>query len=272
MPDNPSPEGGKRHAEFLDEAFWTEYAPIIFDPQRWAEVPRVADGITRLARLGLYGEEPDRKRGPGEGRGPRILDLCCGPGRITLELARRGFDAVGVDITEAYIRRAREAAAGEGLELEFIRADARSFTRPRFFDAALNLYTSFGYFADPGDDRRMVQNVYDSLKAGGVFIVETLGKEIAVRDFVKAEWFERAGYTVLTQYAPVDSWGGLQNRWVLLKDGGRIERTFVQRLYAGSELRRLLGEAGFSPVELYGDWDESPYDNNAATLIAAGKK
>jgi hypothetical protein len=118
----------------------------------------------------------------------------------------------------------------------------------------------------------VARNVYESLKPGGAFIIETLGKEIAVRDFVEAEWFERAGFMVLTEYAPVDSWAALKNRWILINGERRIEKTFTQRLYAASELRTLLEKAGFSPVELYGAWDESPYDNRAATLIAVGRK
>jgi hypothetical protein len=103
-------------------------------------------------------------------------------------------------------------------------------------------------------------------------VIETLGKEIAVRDFVETEWFERAGFTVLTEYTPVDSWSSLKNRWILVKEGRWIERTFTQRLYAASELRRLLEEAGFPRVEIYGGWDESPYDREAKALIAVGRK
>ncbi|MDR0689442.1 MAG: class I SAM-dependent methyltransferase [Spirochaetaceae bacterium] len=253
---------------FLDTTFWEEYAPIIFDAKRWSEVPVVADGITRWSKLRLYDEAPALPpRGP-----PRVLDICCGFGRITLELARRGFYPTGVDITETYLAAAREDAAYEKLDIEFVHADARSFKRPGVFDAAVNLYISFGYFEDPRDDRLMAKNVYDSLKPGGVFIIETLGKEIAARDFVESEWFERAGYLVLTQYTPLDSWGSLQNRWILIGKDRRIERTFTQRLYAASELRALLRETGFSSVELYGGWDESPYDHRAAALIAVAQR
>jgi len=102
--------------------------------------------------------------------------------------------------------------------------------------------------------------------------MDLLGKEIAVRDYTEAEWFERAGFFVLTECMPVDSWGSVWNRWILLKDGKRHEKVFIQRLYAASELRSLLYRAGFSAVELYGNWDESPYDNDAQTLIAVGRK
>jgi SAM-dependent methyltransferase len=261
---------------FYDSGFWEQYAPIMFDDRRMNEIPRVADGITRLACPDLYrteaaslSEEPSPAVSP-----PRVLDLCCGFGRITLELARRGFSAVGVDITGAYLETARNDAAYENLDIEFVRSDVRSFRRPAAFDLAVNLYISFGYFDKSEDDLLMARNTLDSLKEGGVFIIETLGKEIAVRDFVGAEWFERAGFMVLTEYAPLDSWSLLRNRWILIdkKDGRRIEKTFTQRLYAASELRRLLFDAGFSGVELYGDWDESPYDHRAEALIAVGRK
>jgi SAM-dependent methyltransferase len=261
---------------FNDAEFWERYAPIMFDKRRWEEIPQVADGVTRLARLRLY---PEEKSGPASRgavlpSGPRIADLCCGFGRLTLEFARRGFAATGVDITESYLRTAREDAAYENLDIEFIRQDVRDFRRPDFFDLAVNLYISFGYFADPADDRRFVKNAYDSLKPGGALIIDTLGKEIAVRDFVEAEWFERAGFFVLTEYEAVDSWSSLKNRWLLIGkgEGERIERTFTQRLYAASELRSLLLESGFSRVEIYGGWDEAPYDNNAQALIAVGRK
>ncbi|MDR1948711.1 MAG: class I SAM-dependent methyltransferase [Spirochaetaceae bacterium] len=288
--ENPGPY----KAEWWNDAeFWERYAPIMFDNKRWTEVPEVADGITRLARLGLYGGEEPASGGMANGTSdgmadgtdgetgggrpclqspPRILDLCCGFGRITLELARRGFSATGVDVTRAYLETARADAAYENLDVEFVHADGRLFSRHEEFDAAVNCYISFGYFENSDDDRLMARNVWDSLKPGGAFIIETLGKEIAVRDFTQGEWFERAGYTVLTEYAPVDSWTRLWNRWILIREGNRIEKTFTQRLYAASELRQLLLEAGFSRVELYGGWDESPYDYRAEKLIAVGRK
>jgi SAM-dependent methyltransferase len=258
---------------FNDDNFWKRYAPIIFDDTHWSEVPELADSVTRLAGLRLYGGQAVGSEGP------RVLDLCCGMGRVTSELARRGFAATGVDICGPLLETAREDAAYEGLDIEYVKADARSFTRPFFFDTAVNLYISFGYFEDPLDDLLVARNVYGSLKAGGSFIIETLGKEIAVRDFTRGEWFERAGFTVLTEYEPEDSWACLKNRWILIRNNhlsseepARIEKTFVQRLYAATELRALLFEAGFAEVELYGGWDERPYDETAKALIAVGRK
>jgi SAM-dependent methyltransferase len=259
---------------FNDKSFWEQYAPIMFDNKRWAEVPAVADGVTRMARFPLYEYPPVYKsaeaNAPG---GPAVVDLCCGFGRISLELARRGFAVTGVDLTPAYLDTARNDAAYEHLEAEFVHDDVRRFKRPNAFDLAVNLYISFGYFGSQEDDLLFARNVRESLRDGGCFIIETLGKEIAVRDFVEAEWFERAGYFVLTKYEAVNSWEGLKNRWILIdKEGKKTERVFTQRLYAATELRRFLLDAGFSAVELYGSWEEGPYDQYAESLIAVGRK
>jgi len=255
---------------FYDTEFWELYAPVIFDDIRWAEVPYVADSITSLARLNLY--EDAEHTGTHLCAPPQILDLCCGFGRISAELARRGFSVTGVDITKSYLDTAKEEAVYEKLDIEYVRSDVREFTRPDFFDVVVNLYVSFGYFENPADDFLVLQNVYNSLKKDGVFIIETLGKEIAVRDFVEADWFERAGYTILTEYEALNSWAQLKNRWILIDDNQRIEKAFIQRLYAASELRDLLQKAGFGQIEIFGNWDETPYDQNASKLIIVARK
>jgi len=253
---------------FKDEDFWEQFAPIMFDDAHWVEVPAVADAITRLSRFDLYGDAS----GTPLLSNPKVLDICCGFGRMSAELARREFAVTGVDITESYLRTAKEEASYENLNIEYIHSDARDFKRPNFFDVALNIYISFGYFAKREDDLLLVSNAFESLKSGGTFIVETLGKEIAVRDFIEGEWFERAGLTVLTRYEPLDAWTFLKNHWILLKDGKKFERVLTQRLYSASELRDLLLEAGFAKVEIYGDWDERPYNQRALKLIAVGRK
>jgi len=257
---------------FEDVEFWEHFAPIMFDEAHWAEVPIVVDAVTLLSRFNLYGEtSSDTWKEPLK-EPPKILDLCCGLGRISSELARTGFNVTGVDITESFLKAAKEDAEYENLDIEYIKADIREFIRPGYFDTIVNLYISFGYFSDKNDDLKVLKNVYESLKKDGTFIIETLGKEIATRDYVEAEWFERAGGLMLTEYKPLDSWTFMENRWIIIKDNRKVEKVFVQRLYSASELRELLEKAGFKEIEIYGDWDESPYDNHAAKLIAVCRK
>lgn len=247
----------KQDEWFQDAAFWDRFAPIMFDEQRWAEVPGVADGIEALC---------------GTGRSLAILDQCCGLGRLSVELGLRGHRLTGVDITQSYLDAARESAQDEGLSIEFIQDDVRRFVRSQSYDLVLNLYTSFGYFADPEDDRQVVENAYESLVPGGLYIIETLGKELAVRDYTEGEWFERSGAVVLTEFEPIQDWEYLKNRWILLQGTERFERTFLQRLYSATELKRLMVERGFTSVALYGDWDRRPYDYRAQKMIVLGRK
>ena len=257
---------------FEDTDFWEHFAPIMFDEIHWAEVSEVADAVTRLSNFNLFGEtSQDTWHKPLDSK-PKILDLCCGPGRISTELARIGFAVTGVDLTESLLAAAKEDAMAEKLDIEYIRSDVRDFVRSQYFDTIVNLYISFGYFQNQDDDLKVLNNVYESLKPGGTFIIETLGKEIAVKNFIESEWYERDDYTVLTEYEALDSWTFLKNRWILLKDQKQLEKIFVQRLYSASELKLLLQKAGFKNIDIYGDWDESPYDHKARMLIAVCKK
>jgi SAM-dependent methyltransferase len=240
---------------FEDEKFWTDYAPIMFDEARWAEVPAVVDALERLCGLSP---------------GAAVLDACCGPGRHSIELASRGYEVTGIDITEAYLDAARESAIGLP-KARFVRADLRELEMPKAFDLAINLYTSFGYFAEPSEDKAALRRLRRALKAGGQLVLETTGKETAARDFTEGESFERGGWEVRTEFAVVGAWEGLRNRWILTRGDERVDRAFVLRLYSGTELKGALLEAGFADVRILGGLDGSPYDQAAKSLVALAR-
>jgi len=201
-----------------------------------------------------------------------VLDLCCGPGRHSLELSRRGFTVTGVDRTAAYLDRAKKQAEAEGLEVEFVQEDMRNFSRPEAFDGAINMYTSFGYFEDPADDKRVIENIHRSLQAGGKLIMDTMAKEILARKFQERTWQEVGGALWLEERKIINDWTMTENRWILVKDGTVDEFNFSLRLYSASELSALLWECGFSEVKIFGDLAGAPYDHEAKRLIAVAKK
>lgn len=177
----------------------------------------------------------------------------------------------GVDITEPFLDAARESAAALGVELELVLADARAWTRPGAFGLALNLYTSFGYFDTRAEDGAMLAAARASLAPGGALIIELNGKELAVRDFVPGESFERDGLSVRTEFTVVGAWEGLRARWIVDDGKHAVDRSWVQRLYSATELRDSLLSAGFAEVGLYGSWALAPYDQGAETLIAVAR-
>jgi SAM-dependent methyltransferase len=244
-------------AWFENEEFWLDSAPVMFDENRWAETGTIIDLIEKLARW-----KP----------GMRILDACCGVGRHAVELAARGYRVTGVDLTAGYLEAARESARAEGVSLEFVRADVRNFVRRGAFDGAINLFSSFGYFEDPGHDLVFLRNIFKSLVPGGRLVMDLLGKEIEARDFVASERFARAGFRVLSECAVIDGWSALAQRWVFVKGKRKREYRLERRLYSGRELSELLLKAGFSSAEIYGDYSGAPYDEKASLLVAVALK
>ena len=244
---------------FENEKFWTNYGPIMFDTAHWAEAETVAESVCNIAGLR---------------EGSTILDAGCGPGRISVELALKKLKVTGVDLMQPFLDAAAETAADEGVELNLIKADLRSFESEEKFNAAVNLYTSFGYCDSIEDDMLILRRISAALKEGGWFIMECLSRENAVRDFTEGEWFERAGKTVLTEFKVEGAWEGLRSRWILIDNetGGRIDHTFVQRLYSAIELKRLILATGFSSCEIYGDFDFSPYNEKARTMVLVCRK
>lgn len=243
---------------FEKEDFWLNYGPVMFDEQHWAEAQGIAQAVCSIANL----EE-----------GNSILDAGCGPGRIAVELALCGLDVTGVDIIQPYLDAAKETADDEGVKLNLINTDLRTFQSDIKYDAAVNLFTSFGYCETKEEDLTIVKRIFDSLKPGGTFILECVSREIAAQYYTDGEWFQRAGMTVLTDFGVVGAWEGLRSKWILIdKDGKRLEHEFVQRLYSAPELRDELKKIGFSSVEVYGGYGLTPYDHSAKTMVLVAKK
>lgn len=239
------------------DAFWETVEPVLFAQRRWSDAPAEVEKIISL--LGLQ-------------TGMSLLDLCCGVGRHSLEFTRRGFRVTGVDRTRVYVDKASKHGQAEGLEVEFVQDDMRAFCRPEAFDVVINLFTSFGYFENPEDDRRVVTNVYRSLKAGGVLLLEMMGKEVLARIFQERGWHEENGILILEERKLARAWGWIENRWIMFKDNRRTELRLSHRLYSAVELISLLTECGFAHTDVYGDLAGSPYDHTAKRLVGVGHK
>ena len=243
---------------FENESFWQNFGPVMFDSQRWAEAPGIAESVIKIAGLT---------------KGSSVLDAGCGPGRISVELAAKGLDVTGVDIIQSELDAAKDSADAEGVKLDLINCDLRSFKSQKKFDCAINLYTSFGYCDTIEEDFQILKNIADSLRDNGFFILECTSRETAILYFTDGEWFERSGLTVLTQFSVEGAWEGLRSKWTIInRDGQRIEHEFVQRLYSAIELKRMMIRAGFNSVEIYGNYDFSPYNEHAKTMVIVAKK
>ena len=240
-----------------DDNFWKGVYPILFNKERWDDAPGEVEEIITLLNL-----TPEC----------RILDLCCGPGRHSLALARRGFHVTGVDRTTFYLKKAKEKADSQGLNIEFIEDRMECFLRPESYDAALSLFTSFGYFEDPEDDQRVLLNIHGSLKKNGKFLMHLMGKEIMARIFRERDWHEENGTLILEERKVSNDWSWSENRWIVLRGQTRKDFKFAHRIYSAVELLALLKESGFTSVHTYGDLEGSPYDHKAQKLVIVAEK
>ncbi|MCR5766053.1 MAG: class I SAM-dependent methyltransferase, partial [Treponema sp.] len=133
--------------------------------------------------------------------------------------------------------------------------------------------TSFGYCDSKEDDYKILKNIALSLKKDGIFIMECVSRETAIMYFTTGEQFERAGFTVNTEFSVKGAWEGLCSKWILTdKDNHKIEHEYTQRLYSAPQLRDKLLECGFTSAQVYGDFDFSPYNEKARTMIIVAKK
>ncbi len=240
------------------EDLWDKMGRVMFGEQRMEMAVAEVDNLIQLLEISTEDS---------------ILDLCCGIGRHSNELARRGFNVTGVDRTRAYLEIAKGTAKNEALSTEFVHSDMRDFVRENSFDIALSMFTSFGYFDDDSQQMTVLDNVFRSLRPAGRFIIETVGKEVLARIFQEADWSEGDYGIHLERRKPTDDWGKMQNTWILIeKDGTRHEWNVTHYLYSAVELKSLLRSAGFAHVKAYGGLDGTPYDNNSRRLAVIGMK
>jgi SAM-dependent methyltransferase len=244
-------------AWFEDESFWSELYPFMFPEERFHLAEEQIEKI-----LALVGYE--------EGA---VLDLCCGPGRHSLALAKRGIQVTAVDRSEFLLRRAKEEAAKSNLEIEFVLDDMRHFVSDHSFSLILNLFTSFGYFDDIEDDLKVLQNAYRSLKPGGAMVIDVFGKEPLARKYQATNSTKFGDEVMLIQRNEIcEDWTRCRNEWILVKGATARTFSFQTRLYSGQEMKDILRKAGFEEVKVFGDLDGNEYGVDAARLIAVGRK
>jgi SAM-dependent methyltransferase len=206
--------------------------------------------------------------------GARVLDLACGHGRHSMELGRRGFRVTGVDLSPRSLEVAREAAAGEAVDVDFVQADMREIEFEAEFDAAINLFTAFGYFESDDEDRVVVERVARALRAGGGFLIDTNNVLSLAGRYQLRLWEEVADGVLMIQEHEWDVIEG-RNRavWTFIRpDGSRSELRHVVRTYAPWELVRLLRTAGLDVEEGWGDFDGSPLTHESRRVILLARK
>jgi len=203
----------------------------------------------------------------------KILDLCCGYGRHSIELAQRGFKVTGYDLSDFFLQKAKKDSATLGLKIEFKRGDMRKLPFVDRFDAVVNMFTSFGFFNKETDDLKVFKGVCKALKGGGLFLLDLINREQLIRNFARRRWRPEKDFTMLE-----DNFFDLftsrleSTRTLLFGNGKKTEYSFSLRLYSFAEILNLLKKAGFVLESVYGDFDFREYSLDSPRMILISRK
>jgi D-alanine-D-alanine ligase len=188
----------------------------------------------------------------------KILDLCCGQGRQSLELARRGFKYVeGLDRSHYLIQKAKGNEKKEGLNVKFKEGDARKLPYlPDTFDVTMILGNSFGYFDTIQDDLRVLKEVCKVLKPWGKLLVDVTDGEYLREHFQPRswEWIDKKHFVCRERSLSLDGQRLISREVVAQVEKGVIaDQFYAERLYTKESLTELMRTAGFTDIVFHGE-------------------
>jgi len=192
--------------------------------------------------------------------GKTLLDCPCGIGRISIPLAQKGIKVTAVDITQSYLDELERKAFKKGLKIMTLRADMRRIPFHNQFDAAVNLWTSFGFFEDDRQDLRAIRRMFRALKPGGRFLMHIVNRDWIISHFEQRDWM-KCGDVLSFEKRKFDYARSIcQSEWSFIKHGATHTHQVAIRMYSYHELIEMFNQAGFVNVFGFGSVKDEPID------------
>lgn len=185
----------------------------------------------------------------------RCWDLNCGKGRHSVYLNKKGFEVTGTDLSSESIAYAKQF---ENPALHFYKHDMRSLFYMNYFNAVFNLFTSFGYFRNRYEDEKVFQSVFNSLKTGGVFVIDFFNAARVMNCITDLEEKTIGDITFQTRKK-------IENNTIIKEikviDGEKV-RDFKEevKIFTEAELMLLGEEAGLRLKNAFGDHALTPFN------------
>ncbi len=226
-----------------------------------------------------------------------FLDLCCGSGRHSIQLCKREYEIIGLDISSRLLRMAKLKAAEANVKLQLVRADMRFVPfKSEVFNAVVSLDASFGYLSSNVEDAHSLNEVSRTLRHKGLFLIDlfnphrlkqrytkrfTLSSRINIISsllrfpglFRLFRWKEYPSFFLL-QLRQVTTGGDLVETWFFRDRKTKQISSYLHivRLYNFPQFRTMLEKACLQTLKTYGHYDGQEYNNNSARLIVVAQK
>jgi SAM-dependent methyltransferase len=195
----------------------------------------------------------------------KVLDVCCGAGRHSIELARRGYDVTGFDLSSYLISEARrdlKKSDEKNIKARFLIKDMRNFSFRNSFDIVMNIFSSFGYFEKDSDNFKVFENVSSSLKKNGYFVFDFLNESYLKKSLVPFTEEIYEGETII-QKRKIEN--GFVYKDIIIGKSHYNERI---RLYSLNEIKTALRNANLKAEKIFGDYFGSEFNKlNSKRLI-----
>lgn len=233
--------------------------------------PNIYDGLnTFLSDLPFY------KKWLPKDKDAKILELCCGTGRLTLPIAKDGYNICGVDYTSSMLERAKVKAAEAGLEINFIEADVRTLNLQERFDLIFIPFNSIHHLYQNEDLFKTLAGCKNHLKEGGIFLLDCFNPNIQY--IVEGEREQK----IIAEYTTTDGREVVIKQTMRYENATQINRIkwhyFIDgqfhsiqnmdmRLFFPQELDSYLKDAGFKIIHKFGNFEEEAFSDSAEKQI-----
>lgn len=206
----------------------------------------------------------------------KILDVPCGYGRHSIELAKRGFIVTGSELNAKHLSVAKKEARKNSAKIQFVKENMLDLDYDSEFDAVINMFYSFGFFGKDEDNFKVLQNFLKALKPNGQFLMHT---DVNI-PFIEAGKYKHDETRTLTSGGAlkiVDKYDPVTKRingfWILKnKNGKEVKKEYSVRVYTKEEFIALCEKAGFRFCKAYSDWNKKPYSKNSQDMIIVATK
>lgn len=187
-----------------------------------------------------------------------VLDLCCGQGRHTIELASRGYkNLFGLDRSSYLIRLARKRSKLQGYDINFMEGDARKIrVKESSLDAVIVMGNSFGYFEKEEDDQAVLNSIKRALKSHGTLVLDIVDGDWMKNNFEARswEWIDQNHFVCRERSLASDGKRIISREVVTNSEIGVItDQFYAERVYSADEIKDLLESLGFTDVEHRGN-------------------